>query len=106
MMNISRHMLLARISRWSAWVAFIVVLLFVVTGYGMTKRMIDPALAKLLHGKILPIPLFLALVLHSGISARHSLRRWKVFKSDVTTDLYVLFFCLFLLTFFAWLYLR
>ena len=106
MMNIPTHVLLGRISRWSAWVAFVVIVLFVVTGYGMTLRIIDPTLAKLLHGKILPIPLFLAVVLHSGICAHRSLHRWKVFKSDVTVDVYVLFLSLFLLAFFAWLYTR
>jgi hypothetical protein len=106
MMNIPTNVLLGRISRWSAWVSFVVVLLFIVTGYGMTKQMIDPTLAKFLHAKVLPIPLFLALVVHGGICARDSLRRWKVFKSDAAADLYVAAFSVFLLGFFVWLYVR
>lgn len=97
---------LAKLSRYTAWIAFVVILLFILTGYGMTKRIIDPDLAKFLHNKILPIPLFVSLLLHGGICARATFRRWGVFKSSVMIDLYVAAVGLVLLALFLWMYLR
>ena len=91
-------------SRWTAWIAFATIVLFIVTGYGMGKRIMDPALAKWLHVKILPIPLFISLVAHGGICARATMRRLNVFRSDSAASLYVAICCLVLLGLFAWLY--
>lgn len=105
MTHVSEAVWLMRLSRWSAWVALAMVALFVVTGYGMTKRVIDPDLGKYLHTKVLPIPLFVSLVLHSGLCARGALHRWHVFKGRLTADLYVLAAGLVLLALFLWMYL-
>ncbi len=97
---------LHKLNHWSAWLALALVLAFVITGYGMTLRLFDPALAKLLHGKILPIPLFLALLVHGTLSAMHAMHRWHVFKNPKTANAYVLSLSLVLLGLFLWLYLR
>lgn len=97
---------LARLSRCTAWIAFVVILLFILTGYGMTKRIIDPDLAKFLHNKILPVALIVSLLAHGGICARATFRRWGVFKSNATIDLYVAAVGLVLLALFFWMYLR
>ena len=97
---------LARLSRYTAWIAFVVILLFILTGYGMTKRIIDPDLAKFLHNKVLPLALIVSLLAHGGICARSTLRRWGVFRSNVTIDLYVAAIGLVLFVLFLWMYLR
>ncbi len=96
--------ILTKTSRITAWIAILLVILFIITGYGMTKRIIDPDLAKYVHQKILPLPLFITLILHGGICARQSLRRWRVFRKQATSDLYVILLSGLLLLFFLWLY--
>ena len=94
------------VSSWAIRNPVPVILLFILTGYGMTKQIMDPALARLLHGKILPIPLFVSLLIHGGICARNSLRRAKVFQQNAATDVYVVVIGLCLFGLFLWLYFR
>jgi len=97
---------LARLNRYSAWVAIVTVVLYVITGYGMTKRIMDPDLARYLHLGILPIPLFLALVVHGGISIRHALWRWHVFEKRRNADIFVWIVVLTFLALFMWMFWR
>jgi hypothetical protein len=105
MKPISEAVLLTRLSRWSAWAAMLIVVLYIVTGYGMTKRIVDPDWAKRLHERWLPIPLFLTLLLHGGVCARGAARRWHVFRNAAAGDLYVLTVGIVLFGLFMWLYL-
>lgn len=95
---------LAKLNRWAAWTAIVTLILFVVTGYGMTKGVMNPDLARRLHNDALPIPLFLSLLIHGGLSMRHAMWRWKVFKSRRADDVFVLALALALFALFMWLY--
>jgi len=95
-----------RLNRFAAWTALAAVILFILTGYGMTKRIMDPDLARLLHGRVLPVPLFIALILHGAVSARGALRRWKVFDNPRWADAYVAAASVALLVLFGWLFWR
>jgi hypothetical protein len=95
-----------KISRFTAWVAILMCVLLILTGYGMTKRIMNQDTAKYLHTVIFPIPLFVSLIVHGGLSARTSLRRWKVFEHDGVGDLYVLAISVVLLSLFLWLFLE
>jgi len=106
MTRISDVISAARLSRYSAWTATITVFLFIVTGYGMTKWIINPDFSRYMHEKVLPIPLFLSLLLHAGICARNALRRWQIFKSGLTADLYVMAVSIILLAVCLWMFLR
>jgi len=97
---------LARLNRWAAWIAIASCILFIITGYGMTKRIMDPDLATYLHLKVLPIPLFLGLLIHGGISMRHAMWRWRIFKNRRTDDIFVLIVALVFLALFLWMYWR
>jgi len=97
---------LIKLNRFSAWVLLVLIILFIISGYGMTKQIIDPVFATYLHDNILPIPLFIFFLLHVGISIRYALQRWKLFKEKKTTDVYILIISLILLVFFLWLFFR
>ncbi len=97
---------LAKANRWAAWTAIIVIILFIVTGYGMTKRVMDPELAKYLHEEILPVPLFIALLVHGGLSLRHAMWRWKIFQNRRTDDFFVFILVLVLFALFMWMHWR
>lgn len=96
---------LIKLNRFSAWVLLILIVLFIVSGYGMTKQIINPVSAAYLHNKLLPIFLFVFFVLHVSISSSYTLRRWKVFSTAKAANIYVLIFGLLLLIIFFWLYL-
>ena len=106
MKTMSEAVVLSKLSRYSAWVVTLIIVLYIITGYGMTKRIVDPDWAKRLHQHILPIPLFVALLLHGGLCARGSVRRWRVFKHPLAGDLYVLAVGVILFGLFLWLHLR
>ena len=95
---------LAKLDRWAAWTTIIMIVLFVVTGYGMTKDIMDRDLARRLHSDIIPIPFFVALLIHGGLSLRHAMWRWKVFEKRSAADLFVLAVVLVLAALFMWLY--
>jgi len=95
---------LVKLNRFSAWILLILIILFIVSGYGVTKQVINPVFAANLHNKLLPIPLFIFFLLHVGISIRYALRRWKLFKNEKTANAYVLIISLIFLIFFFWLF--
>lgn len=96
---------LIKLSRFSAWVLLVLVILYIISGYGITKGIIDPVFSKYLHDKLLAIPLFIFFVLHVGVATKYALMRWGVFKSAKAGNIYVITFGLILLILFLWLYL-
>jgi len=96
---------LVKLNRFSAWALLILIILFIISGYGMTKQIIDPVFATQLHDNILPIFLFLFFVVHVAISSSYALRRWKVFSSTKAANIYAFIFGLIMLIIFLWLYL-
>jgi hypothetical protein len=59
---------------------FVVIILYIITGFGMTRQIIDPVFARYLHTSILPYPLFIFFGLHMIICVRNLFRRF--FKKD------------------------
>jgi len=95
---------LIKLNRFSAWVLLVLIILFIVSGYGMTKQIINPVSARYLHDKVLPVFLFIFFVFHVFISSSYALRRWQVFKNTKSANLYALIFGLVLLILFFWFY--
>lgn len=93
-----------KLDRLSGWVLLILMILFIVSGYGMTKEITNPIKAKYLHEVLLPIPMFIFFMIHVGWQIRLSLIRWK-WGSRQWINFYVLIISLVLFVFFLWLYL-
>lgn len=96
---------LVTVNRWSGYLLFICVLLYFVTGYGMTKQIIDRSTAKLLHERWLPAPVFVLFTLHSLINIKLILLR-KGIRDRVWWNIYLLTLGLILLSAFFYIYLR
>jgi cytochrome b subunit of formate dehydrogenase len=96
----------AAVDRYCRWVLAVIMLLFIITGLGITKGLMDPRLAKQLHENILPIPFYILIVLHVFYSLPSQLVRWKVFESERAAGLYTLLLGSILLTLFFWLHFR
>lgn len=77
MEQVKINKILFKLHRFSCWGIAVLIVLYLVSGYGMTKNIIDPAVSKILHEKVLAPPLFLLFVLHVSINLRNLfLRKW------------------------------
>lgn len=81
---------LIKTARWAGWALIPLMLLYFISGYGMTKRVIDEVLAKSLHEKWLPFPMFLAFLLHTLIYLKFALQRRIKNEGWVNTYIIVL----------------
>ncbi len=71
---------LAKLDRLAAWTLLIVVLLFAISGYGLTKGLIDRQLASSLHLYwLMPIG-FLAFIAHVGWAVHLACKRWRIWN--------------------------
>lgn len=70
-----------RLDRILAWILFISMLLYFITGYGMTKGIIDSNFAASLHNNYLIYIILISFVFHTGFAIRLALIRWKVWNS-------------------------
>ena len=78
-----------RIDNFGVWILLFLVLLFVITGYGMTKNIMDPVLAKYIHARLLPIPFFVFLLIHVLKAVYKQFKSWNIFKSERVLNAYV-----------------
>jgi predicted heme/steroid binding protein len=83
--------LLTRINRISAWVLFITMLAYFVSGYGMTRGIIDSNFATRLHVGILPPFVMASFVLHSFLSIRIAFMRWRIWNRSTLALASVIF---------------
>lgn len=93
---------LFKTSKWAGYVMGVLILLYIITGYGMTKEIIDPVFAKALHSKWMPIPLAITFLLHLFIYIRFKLR--LLIKSDLWVDIYLVVLSLVIFLGFLYLY--
>ena len=68
---------LIKFDRICAWSLVGVMVAYFITGYGQTREIISPELAKTIHDKILPVPSIIAFAVHSAYGMHISLKRWK-----------------------------
>ena len=95
-----------RIDRFSVWILLVIIFLFVITGYGMTKNIMDPVLAKYIHTRLLPIPFFVFLMAHVLGPVYRQFKNWKMFKSERVLNIYVYLLGFIVTGLFIWLYFR
>jgi len=99
----SLNTFLIKLNRFSGWALLVLIIAFIISGYGITKGIVDPVKAKRLHEVILPIPTFIFFVIHIGINIKLALTRWRL-GSQKWINFYVIILSLFFLLFFFWLY--
>lgn len=95
-----------KIDHGGVWALFLVVLAYIFTGYGITKNIMDPLLAKYLHARILPLPLFFFLIIHVIKPVRGYFRNWKIFQNEFALDVYIYSLALSVFGLLVWLFLR
>ena len=95
-----------RIDRFSVWILLLIIFLFVITGYGMTKNIMDPVLAKYIHTQLLPIPFFVFFMVHVLKSVYRQFKNLGLFKSERVLNSYVYLLGFIVTSLFIWLYFR
>jgi len=71
---------LIKFDRFFAWVLFITMILFLVSGYGMTKGIISNKLAIDIHNKLLPSILIIAFTIHAWYAIHMAFKRWQIWN--------------------------
>lgn len=69
-----------KLDRICAWSLVAFMLIYFVSGYGMTKGIIPPVAAKFIHDSLLPIPSAFAFGFHSAYGIHVALKRWRVYN--------------------------
>ena len=80
---------LVKTARFSGWLLFLLVLLYILTGFVLCRRygfnrLIDDRTALLIH-KIFEWPLIVAFLAHSSTTIYFALRRWGWIKKRTKT---------------------
>jgi membrane-associated progesterone receptor component len=84
-----------KIDRIAAWVLLIGMVLYFITGYGMSKGIIDAEFATRVHADVLPIIVGIAFLVHAGYATRLALIRWKIWRLPIAKIAWSTFFILF-----------
>ena len=79
---------LNRIDKIGVWILMSLILAFVITGFGMTKHIMDPVLAKYIHTQLLPLPLLIFFCIHIIKAVRNQFKKWNVFNNELVLDVY------------------
>lgn len=82
--------ILIKIDRFFAWVLFAGMLLYFVSGYGMTKGIINTSSATKLHLSILTYIVLVAFTVHTFYAIHLALKRWRVW--NISTKLLLIAF--------------
>jgi len=72
---------LIKIDRLSAWILFAGMLLYFISGYGMTKGLIDASFAANLHLDILTYIILAAFVIHTAYAIHLAFKRWQIWNT-------------------------
>ena len=95
-----------RIDNVGVWILLLLILLFILTGYGMTRHIMDPLLAKYIHSQLLPLPLLILFLIHILKPIYQQFKTWNIFKSERVLSFYVYFLAFLVSGLFIWLYLH
>lgn len=70
-----------KIDRFMAWILFVGIVFYFISGYGMTKGVIDSNFASKIHLDYLTYVIFIAFIFHSAFAIRLAFIRWSIWQS-------------------------
>lgn len=82
-----------KLDRIAAWILLIVIIIYIVSGFGMTKGIIDPSLARNLHLSWLGVIGLIAFVIHTYWAIHLALMRhrmWNVWSKVLLMSVYII----------------
>jgi predicted heme/steroid binding protein len=93
-MKYNWQIIMIKLDRLAAWLMFVIMIIYAVSGYGMTKGIFDPALARNLHLNWLAPLALLGFVIHTSWAIHLSFRRWKFWNLFSKVILFLFYFLL------------
>ena len=72
---------LIKIDRFSAWVLLLTIIAYAISGYGMTKEILNPDFARKMHLDYLAIVTLVVFVIHTSYAIRMALKRWQIWNN-------------------------
>lgn len=87
--------LLLKADRFFAWILFLGMFLYFISGYGMTKGIIDASLATKLHINYLSYIVLIAFTIHTSYAIHLAFKRWRIWNSASKLFLIVFFMAFF-----------
>ncbi|MFA4996368.1 MAG: cytochrome b5 domain-containing protein [Patescibacteria group bacterium] len=72
-----------KIDRFFAWVLFCGMLLYFISGYGMTKGIIDSSFASKLHLNFLTYVILIAFTIHTSFAIHLAFKRWQIWNGPM-----------------------
>lgn len=91
-------MKIIKIDRFFAWVLFFSMVLFFISGYGITKGIFNIQVVTNIHNKILPPIVIITFTLHAWYAIHLAFKRWKIWN-NFSAILLAMFFILFVVFF-------
>ena len=87
-----------KLDRLAAWFLFAAMLLYFISGYGMTKGLIDPSFAAKIHLDWLTYVIMVVFTIHTAYATRLALMRWRAWVPLVKI-IWALFYIVFIIGF-------
>ena len=75
-MAASLNVFLVKMDRIFAWILLGAMVFYFISGYGMTKGLVDPVMATKLHVDILPLVIIISFIGHASLAVRLAFMRW------------------------------
>ncbi|MEI7690210.1 MAG: cytochrome b5-like heme/steroid binding domain-containing protein [bacterium] len=72
---------LCKLDRLAAWTLLGTMFVYFISGYGMTKGIIDTRLATQLHNTVLPLIVLTSFSIHTFYAIRLAFKRWRIWDS-------------------------
>jgi predicted heme/steroid binding protein len=85
--------MLLKLDRLAAWVLFVGLFLYFITGLSMTKGILTPALAYKLHLNYLTYFVLAAFVIHTGFAIHLAFKRWRIWNLGMKIILVLFYVC-------------
>ncbi|MBF0511691.1 MAG: hypothetical protein HQL13_05100 [Candidatus Omnitrophica bacterium] len=94
------------IDKYTTWILMVLVIIFVITGFGKTKHLMDPVLAAYIHTQILPIPFLILFCIHMLKVVRNQFWKWNLFDNKTICEAFAYLLTLVVTSALIWVYLR
>jgi predicted heme/steroid binding protein len=93
-MNNNLQKIIIKFDRLAAWILFTVLIIYAISGYGMTKGIIDPVLAQNLHLNWLAPIALLSFTVHTSWAIHLAFQRWNFWNLFSKIILFLFYFVL------------
>lgn len=93
--------IMIKLDRFFAWILFVSMLVYMVTGFGLTNGIINLDLSMKLHLEYLTYIFLVAFIFHSAWAIHLALKRWKMWILPLKISMVLIYLALITFTLYA-----